>query len=272
MSQTLAQQPIAAVAEAVRPLPPARIASHALPGGGAVHRFETGAFNWYVIEQAGRLTLVDGGFPGHWGTFRAGLAALGRSVRDIEGIILTHAHADHMGIIERARRASGAPVFVHGADLRAAGRTLRLPWFTLLSNAWHPYVAGMLGHATLNGIFAMPGIEGLRAVEDGQRLDLPGRPVVLHTPGHTAGEISLVLEGAGIVLAGDTLITRSLLRGTQGGPQLAAPGLTHDAAEGLRSLDKLAGLGHATLLTGHGLPWAGEMAEAVAMARAAARQ
>ena len=29
-----------------------------------VHHFQTGPFNWYVVEEAGRITLVDAGFPG----------------------------------------------------------------------------------------------------------------------------------------------------------------------------------------------------------------
>lgn len=248
-------------------LPADRVETHVLRRG-AVHRFGTGVFNWYVIEEGGRLTLVDAGFPGHYRTFRAGLAAIGRTERDLDAIVLTHAHADHMGFIERVRRVTQAPVFVHSADARAAQRTLRLPWWTLLSNAWHPSVAGMLGHATVNGIFLQPAIGAVRPVEDGAALDIPGRPRVIHAPGHTAGEIALWLDGEAVLLAGDVLITRHLLRGREGEPQLASDGLNADAAEASRSLDRILALGDALLLTGHGPSWRGNLGEAVQRARA----
>lgn len=38
-----------------------------------IHHFETGPFNWYVVEEDGRLTLIDAGFPGHYSIFRDGL-------------------------------------------------------------------------------------------------------------------------------------------------------------------------------------------------------
>lgn len=257
-------------ARAIAPLARDRIETHALAGGATVHRFDTGAFNWYVIEEAGRLTLVDAGFPGHYRIFLAGLAAIGRAVRDVEGIVLTHAHADHMGFIERVRRASGAPVFVHALDAAAAQRRLKLPWFALVSNAWHPYVAGMLSHAALNGIFTQPAIGAVRAVTDGARLDIPGRPAVIHAPGHTPGQIALWLETGRTLLAGDVLITRNLLRGTRGAPQLASWGLNADTTRASASLDRVAGLGEALLLTGHGHAWRGAMRAAVDGARAAA--
>lgn len=232
--------------------------------GTRVFRFRTDPFNWYVIEEAGRLTLVDAGFPGHFDAFLRGLSAVGRSIGDVEAIVLTHAHADHMGFIEKLRRRTDVPVFVHEGDRAAAGRPLQLPWWTLLSNAWRPFTAGMLTHATLNGIFTMPAIRHCHPVVDGTALDIPGRPQVIHLPGHTPGQIGLLLEGARVLLAGDALVTRHLLRGDYGAPQLVANGLNDDALVAARSLARLRDLGRLTLLTGHGKGWTGEMEEAVA--------
>ncbi len=156
-----------------------------------IHHFPTGPFNCYVIEENRGLTLVDGGFPGIWSAFTRGLASLGYEPRDVRGIVLTHAHADHMGIVERVRRVSGAPVFVHEADETAAGCILQLPWWGLLTRAWHPYVAAMLAYASWKGVFTAARIRAVQPVKDGETLDIPGRPQVLHLPGHTPGEIGL---------------------------------------------------------------------------------
>ena len=109
-----------------------------LPG---IFHFNTDPFNWYVIKEGSRLTLVDAGFPGHYPVFLEGLRSIGSDIKDVEAIILTHAHADHMGFAERLRQATNAPVFVHQADVAASGRPLQLPWFGLLSNAWRPFTA-----------------------------------------------------------------------------------------------------------------------------------
>lgn len=243
--------------------------SYPLQGGGAVHRFDTGTFNWYVIEEAGRLTLVDAGFPGHYPIFKAGIDALGRSLRDVEAIILTHAHSDHMGFAERLRRETGAPVLVHRDDARKAGRALQLPWIGLLSNAWHPYMASILAHAVINGVFAMPGITTVHAIEDNQVLDVPGRPRVIHVPGHTPGEIALHVAGAKVLIAGDALVTRNLITGKLVGPEVVVPILSYDFEQSLRSIDKLGDIGRATILSGHGLAWAGDVSDAVTQAQEA---
>lgn len=70
-----------------------------------IYHFPTGPFNWYVIEEGGRLTLVDAGFPGHFGVFSDGVRSIGREMKDVEAVILSHAHADHMGSPIAWRRA-----------------------------------------------------------------------------------------------------------------------------------------------------------------------
>jgi len=237
-----------------------------------VHHFESGMFNWYVIEEQGRLTLVDAGFPGHYKIYEKGLQTLGRTNKDLDAIVLTHGHADHIGFAEYLRKKTGVPVFVHKKDVKMASRPLQLPWLGLAANLWRPHtLVQVFGHAALNGIFSLPHLTKVIAVENGQTLDIPGRPRIIHTPGHTQGEITLVLENRGVVLTGDTLITQNLLSGEHNGPQLAHPVLVDNYKESIRSLDSLRELGDMTILTGHGKLWKGEVNEAISLALEKAR-
>ncbi len=235
-----------------------------LPG---IHHFNTDPFNWYVLKEGGRLTVVDAGFPGHYPVCCAGLRSLGHDVKDVEAIIVTHAHADHLGFARRLHVETNAPVFVHEADVAAAGRPLQLPWWGLLSHAWRPFMASTLTRATVNGVFWAPGVTGVRAVKDGDTLDVPGRPRVIHAPGHTPGQIALHLPQQQVLLSSDVLITQHLLTGAHGAPQVAHRGLNHDDGQARRSLDCLHEIGLVTLLPGHGRPWRGLMADALKLAR-----
>lgn len=232
-----------------------------------IHHFPTGPFNWYVIEEASRLTLVDAGFPGHYRVFQEGLRAIGRTMKDVDAVVLTHAHADHTGFAERVRREAGARVFVHGGDLAMAKSVLQLPWFGLLSNAWRPFTASMLARAALNGVFTMPSLSTAEAMKDGEILDVPGRPHVVHVPGHTPGEVALFLPERGVLLSGDTMVTLDLFSGRAGGPQLPHRLLNGDDLAARRSLDRLRELGRVTMLPGHGPAWTGLAAEAIELAR-----
>lgn len=56
-----------------------------------------------------RRTVVDTGLPGQWNDLQAELRAIGRSLADIRGIVLTHGDSDHVGFAERLRRETGCP-------------------------------------------------------------------------------------------------------------------------------------------------------------------
>jgi len=232
----------------------------------SIHRFDTGPFNWYLIEQDSRLTLVDAGFAGHYSILLSGLRSMGLELRDIEAILITHAHGDHTGFAERLSRAAGIPVFVHEADRESLTRILQLPWWGLLSNGWRPYIRTMLFHAIRNGVFTMPCVLHPKTFKDGDALDVPGKPIVVHTPGHTPGEVSFFLPASKVLLCGDTLVTRDVMSGKSGLPQIMPPILTNDFALAQRSLNKLRELGKVSLLTGHGDAWFGDTNEAVTVA------
>src|SRR4028119_1876839 len=89
-----------------------------------VHRIADAYTNWYLLEEHGRLTVVDAGVPSSWDSLHDALGRLGRKPSDIEALVLTHAHFDHVGFAERARSELGVPVYVHENDAPLASH----PW------------------------------------------------------------------------------------------------------------------------------------------------
>ena len=80
-----------------------------------VFRLGSSMVNWYAVEDGGRLTIIDAGLPKHAEALEAGLRSVGRELSDIEALVLTHAHPDHIGVAGFLR-ARGVPVHVHRED------------------------------------------------------------------------------------------------------------------------------------------------------------
>jgi len=229
-----------------------------------LERVHEDIINLYLVVDGGKVTVVDTGFPGNWGLLRAGLARLSRTLADVEVILLTHAHQDHVWMAERLRRPSGAPVRIHEDDLPYLPAGKRPPGKA--AGGLSRRLLGVLACAVRMGGFRMPPVAEAATFEDGEILDVPGRPRVVHTPGHTDGHCSLHLAERGVLLAGDAIVTISPTTGRRG-PQLSP--YYADLGQARASLDRIERLPGRLVLPGHGEPFAGTPAEAVALARAA---
>ena len=71
-----------------------------------IHRLGDHYDNWYVLEDAGRVTVIDAGLPGHWEQLPSLLTTIGRTLGDIVAVLLTHYHPDHLGCAEPIRQAA----------------------------------------------------------------------------------------------------------------------------------------------------------------------
>jgi glyoxylase-like metal-dependent hydrolase (beta-lactamase superfamily II) len=121
---------------------------------------------------------------------------------------------------------------------------------------------------TLGGATKIIPVREVSTFDDGETLDVPGRPRAVHAPGHTPGSAALFFESRRALLTGDVLVTHNPLTGRLG-PQIMPSGLNRDSGQALRSLDNLAGITADILLAGHGEPWTDGVDAAVSRAKAA---
>lgn len=158
-----------------------------------------------------RVSLVDTGFAYHpRQSIDPALATLGLTLRDIDLILTTHGHLDHVGGHATVVSASGAPVAIHSADRG------RLTGPSAPSIGRDEFAAalrrlGLEDRATEREAFvleATPGdIEVVRLLNDGDRIDLGSSVVVevVGTPGHTDGSVSFIVRPDDIALVGDAI-------------------------------------------------------------------
>ena len=106
---------------------------------------------------------------------------------------MTYAHIDHVGGALALKRATGASILLHQADLSLL-RTMEM------QAAWL-------------GVAAPPVQPPDTSVEDGLVVGLPGLAgQVLHAPGHTEGSISILFGSVGLLFSGCTLFAGSIGR------------------------------------------------------------
>ena len=220
-----------------------------------LHRIEDSFTNWYLVEDEGAITIVDAGVPDSWGSLHTALAEIGRTPGDVQALILTHAHFDHIGFAERARSELGIPVFVHENDvpLTRHPRQYARERSPLLYVATQPRAAPIVASFLRRRAFWPTPIEAVERFSDGV-LDVPGLPVVVPTPGHTLGHVALSFPDRDAVIAGDAVVTLNPYTGSRG-PQIVSRAATADSDRALASLDALAATGAGTVATGHGEVW-----------------
>ena len=138
-----------------------------------------------VLElPEGGIALVDPGPEARLHALCAGLARMGRSLRDVRAILLTHIHLDHAtasGAI--VREAPGAIVHVHAVGAPHMADPARL-----LASAGRIYGDAM---ATLWGDFLPVPRASLRVVDEGDAIALGGRRFeVAYVPGHAKHHVA----------------------------------------------------------------------------------
>jgi glyoxylase-like metal-dependent hydrolase (beta-lactamase superfamily II) len=159
-----------------------------------------GELNMYVIA-GDPLTVVDTGIgtPEALAAMEAGLADHGLSIEAIRQVVLTHKHADHIGLARDIRDRSGATVYVHEDDYEGvadldARHDLFVPLVIARLREFHTPESDIEGLAKFLGHGKRFARETpAEKLRDGQKLQVDGHDLeVIHTPGHTQGSICLL--------------------------------------------------------------------------------
>ncbi|MEU7068750.1 MBL fold metallo-hydrolase [Streptomyces narbonensis] len=227
----------------------------------------------HVLDTDRGPVLVDTGWddPASWAELTSGLGALGLSVQEIHGVVITHHHPDHHGLSGRVREESGAWIAMHAADTAVVRRTREAEpgtWLDYMTQkltavgAPEEHVAPLRAARAAGRMRTLPGLRSAvpdREIVPGELLDLAGRRLrAIWTPGHTPGHVCLHLEeqhpaglpGHGRLFSGD-----HLLPGIS--PHIGLyenPGEAHETdplGDYLDSLERIGRLGVAEVLPAH---------------------
>lgn len=158
--------------------------------------------NVYAWERPdGGLTLIDAGMPGDAEQILAYLDRLGRE--RLDRVIITHADIDHVGGLARIKATTGARVICHAVEKDLVeGRQQRRPRHSLVGLLSLP-LYWLVTKVFLR--YSPVTVDDL--VVDKERL--PEGFQVVHTPGHTPGQIALYEPQQGLLIVGDTLANRN---------------------------------------------------------------
>ncbi|GAB4571978.1 MAG: MBL fold metallo-hydrolase [Anaerolineae bacterium] len=225
--------------------------------------FPIGPVNAYLAVQD-EVTLIDVGVKSDesYAALVDGLTALNLRVADIDRILITHHHTDHIGLVDRIAADSGAEVWCHAACVPYVERPQetreRLNAWTLgvWQEAGAPESLLALTGQLLQWFVTLGNgpVRVTRVLEDCDWLELAGRKwQVLHTPGHAGDLICLLQPDDRILLSSDHLL-RDVSSNALVEPPAPGQKRPRRLLEYMAQLERVAALTPEIAYGGHGKP------------------
>jgi len=212
----------------------------------AIYKIRLGMCNTYLIMGKQGAVLVDAGQAGWTGRFFGRLDELGIRPQDIQLIVVTHVHFDHVGNLKALATRCRCPVAIHAkeAPLLRGGAVVFPPGINLFGR-----VAGSVGRG-FAPLLKFSAVKPDVLIADELSLEpfgVPGK--VIATPGHTGGSVSVVLPN-GTICVGDLAANHYPGRI---GPIL--PPFAENVPLLLESWTRILDTGAETICPGHGPPF-----------------
>lgn len=144
--------------------------------------------NTYLIycDSTKRGVLIDPAF----GSYEKVIPFLEKEKIQLEAILLTHSHWDHIGNVKKIKDKTGAKLYIHKADSKNLNNpgTDKIPSFEKIE-----------------------GVKEDSFLKDGDKIKVGNIEIeVIHTPGHTPGSVCYYIEKENILISGDTLFAGSM--------------------------------------------------------------
>ncbi len=222
--------------------------------------------NFYMVsnQKNNSWVLIDAGLKTSTAKIRKMAADLFGEGSMPSGIILTHAHFDHVGALEDLVKDWNVPVYAHYLEMPyLTGKSSYPPPDPLVGGGIMPFTSVLFPRGPINLCSSITALD-----ENGSLPGLPGWSY-LHTPGHAPGHISFYRESDGVLIAGDAFVTTnqqsalSIMFQTKilmGPPKY----FTYDWQLAKESVKQLMKLEPDIVATGHGKPMEGsEMRKAL---------
>ena len=170
----------------------------------------------YLLERRRGPALIDTGFPTRdgWTALADGIGQTGHDLADIRYVLVTHAHADHIGLVGRIREASGALVGMHEAEAAGPARGGGLAAADGgLAAGPRRFARGAGGDPRADDAGPRagraPGPAGLRPSSTASLPLGAGSALrAVWTPGHTPGHLCFYDERQEVLLTGDHVLPR----------------------------------------------------------------
>ena len=194
--------------------------------GGLV--FNLGSTNTVLIRDEGMNMIVDPGIIqlGRYGAFISRLAEVGLKTEDIDLVVNTHCHYDH---VEANYLFRGKPLIVHEKEVEYCRQLY-----------WPEYEEAFMG------ILDIDALSGPKWLTEGVR--------VIETPGHTPGSITVVAETSEgpVACVGDSVIVKEDLLELRP-PSVVTKNIAPEVS--VASLKKIASLKPVLVIPGHDTPF-----------------
>jgi hydroxyacylglutathione hydrolase len=195
----------------------------------------------FLVSNGTSVILVDTGVSRNWRKLRKDLENLG--VTHIDLLILTHTHFDHAGNAVRIKEKFGARVAVHSLESAFLEKG-----FTPLPHGTNLFSDTLVQWADkhLPGQFRYRSCKADILLESRKELNELGfNAYILHTPGHTSGSVSLILDDE-IAIVGDCMF--GIFR------ESIFPPFANDVPQMIKSWERLLDTGCSLFMPAHGSP------------------